>query len=145
MEAEMKKNLVVAAVVAVLGLMMTACGGGSDSTAAAPEPKVVVKTETVTKEVKVPVVPQACKDAISAAEDMGRASHDFAGTASGYPPLIGKAFGAGLKGDVGTAQRILDRMRVLNGELHGEVGQVSEVVDRFNEAKVKCLAGDQQS
>lgn len=144
----------------LFGTAVLAMGVGYTAADGVPDTKTVTKTRTVevpvekrvevkvpvTKEVEVPVTkrvevevtPEACLRAISAAEDMGHQAGEFADITAQYPPLVSRAYDAGLTQDLQKAQQVLDKMDSLLGDLKRVNGQVDEVVADFNQAKVDC-------
>ena len=142
--------------VSIAALVLASAGGagflglGVGYLAADGTPDVETRTVTkevpvekvITKEVEVPVVkevtPEACHEAIAAAEDMGQTSGDFARLTSQYPPLISRAFSAGLTQDVPESERILARMETILGGIKDLNRDVDSIVVRFNTAKAKC-------
>lgn len=119
-------------------------GASGATTAEAPEPEVitetVVETETITEtvEVEVPVVPQECRDALDAADDMLLASADLMDLMSEGFYLAGEAVVAAGSFDYITMEAINDELDILLGE----VDAASAVFDSstYPTARDACLA-----
>jgi hypothetical protein len=130
----MKKVLIVGAVCALLGI-----GVGSAS-GEAPKPETVTKTETVTREVEVEVTPQACLDAIDAAEKVGGITQDFINSASAYPDLVVRAAKAGMNFDAAAIEGITTEIEGLTEDFTGQAKRMRPTVAAFNAAKTDCRA-----
>lgn len=102
-----------------------------------PGPTKEVEVEVV-KEVEVPVVPQACLDAISSAEELGEVAGGAFADMAGWPTLVPLAFEAGLLQDQASADDILKQMDSLNAKHAKSIGEVERVVSDFNSAKAGC-------
>lgn len=97
-----------------------------------------VETKVETKEVTKEVIPQACKDAIQTAREVAANVAFFAETASEYPPLVGRAFEAGLNQDSGEAQSVISKMEELNDDLGKAADTAGPQADAFNKAAEGC-------
>ena len=136
---------------AVAGSTMLVAGSCGVALGAAGEPteRVVTKTvevegptETVTEEVevevKVPITPQACEDAIVTSEDIARQVEVFAEIAARYPIMVAEAYEAGLLNDMVAAEDILERMDTAQKDLNRLNGRMDPLVNRFNQTKTEC-------
>ena len=121
-----------------LGAIIGTSGASSDTTAEPAEviTETVVETETV--EVEVPVVPQECRDALDAADDIILASADLMDLMSEGFYLAGEAVVAAGSFDYITMEAINDEL----GILLGEVDAASAVFDSttYPAARDACLA-----
>lgn len=122
--------------IALSAVALTGCGHVNRS-AEASQPTATVtvtKTTTVTKE----VTPQACRDVLTAFVGYTQIVRRFGLTASGYPPLISDAYGAGISGDPSQAYPVLAKMKRLNAELHQEVADVGPAASRVKTLGHQC-------
>ena len=85
-----------------------------------PDPVVVTKTNTVTvtETQDVPFTPQACIKALDLA------SKGY-GITAGWPPLVAKAYEAGVNMDLAQAQEVLSEGKDLNRQLAALTPQVA--------------------
>lgn len=125
-----------------LGAIIGTSGASSDTTAEPAEviTETVTETETITEtvEVEVPVVPQECRDALDAADDMLLASADLMDLMSEGFYLAGEAVVAAGSFDYITMEAINDELDILLGE----VDAASAVFDTstYPAARDACLA-----
>src|SRR5690606_11846383 len=123
-----------------LGAIIGTSGASSDTTAEPAEviTETVTETETITETVEVEVVPQECRDALDAADDMLLASADLMDLMSDGFYLAGEAVVAAGSFDYITMEAINDEL----GILLGEVDAASAVFDTstYPAARDACLA-----
>lgn len=119
----------------MVALAVTACGSTSAATPTAPVTKTVTKTVTVTK------TPKSCLVAIAAAEKVYGHTGEFVMTASRMPPLIGKAYHAGLVMDNAEAQQVIDKVNTLSNEVKTETTKITADRGTFDRNAALCRAG----
>ncbi len=155
----MKKSTIAVPIVALLVGVGIGSSSGTETepaskegatTAKGAEPKheerVVIKevpSETIVekvveKRIEVKVVPQACLDAIDAARDVARGVVMFTEAAGIYPPLVGRAFQAGVLSDAGEAEEVVDAMQEANAGMDEAAEYTAPVVAAFNKAAGGC-------
>lgn len=101
------------------------------------EKEVPVEVEVVKWKTKE-VAPDACRDAISAAEEVGIAASDFADIMAQYPPLVAKSYSAGLMQNMQKAESVLTTMEGLNEDMDSVLAHTEDAVRDFNSAKAGC-------
>src|SRR5690606_37043556 len=123
-----------------LGAIIGTSGASSDTTAEPAEDitETVTETETITETVEGEVLPQECRDALDAADDMLLASCDLMDLITDGFYLAGEAVRGAGSFDYDTMEAINDEL----GILLGEVDAASAVFDTstYPAARDACLA-----
>lgn len=117
-----RKRIWLKIAVPVTALIIGAMIGGSGK----PAPEVITKTETVTKEVKVPVTPDACAIAFVKAEAVIAAGADTVG-------ILSEGLGMAGSLDVTGLQSLSPRIKE-------QTNKVDELAPEYHSNKVVCLA-----
>lgn len=98
--------------------------------------KTRTETQVQVRKVKVYTVPSACLAALNSADDIQAQAGVFARTAAQYPPLVAKAYKAGVLQDGQQAKDIAARMQGLTGKIEGL--SISEVHEVYTIAASAC-------
>ncbi len=113
-------------------LLLGGCGAAAAPKAAVtvtsePLPAVTVTSDpvTVTKEVKVPVTPQACKDAIDAANAIMSASAEGTDLYSQALNIAAQAVQAAALADWATMDRLTDQLGGVNEKLQKVTAEIN--------------------
>ena len=134
-----------ATVVLMVGVGIGASGSTDDqppSSADLSAPTVTVtKTVTTPGPRMAPGTPQACLDALTAAEALTRDAGDFATTVTAYPDLIRRAALAGATGDTAAIQSITRKIESMSVEIRAETDSVNMHGARFRSTAADCRAG----
>lgn len=104
------------------------------------EPEVI--TETVTEEVEVEVykTPEVCIRALDLAEDSAAISAEFANTSSNLPTLVGQAFEAGATNNLQLGEEVIDKLNGFTADFKDQSGRLGNIVRDYNSASDECRA-----
>lgn len=119
----------------------TALGGSSPAPATAPtsartSAAAVQPAPTVTvTAAPVASVPRACRAALTAADVVNGIAGKGFGVAAQYPPLIPRAFKAGLDQDLSAARGVTAEIKDLNGQMPTGL---PEAMDNYRTLAAQC-------
>lgn len=141
----MKTPVAVGAIAAALLVGVAAGGAATSSDASAPtslaDPTTVSVTKTVQQPVAVEKTPQACLDALDAAEQLTDDSRSFVRAILPYPNLVLKAAKAGMTLDPSKLDEVTATVKTITAEVNGITDDVSGHVDAYNAAAAECRVG----
>lgn len=130
-----------------VGLGFLAAGGEPEPTVKTVTEEVEVPGPTVTeeveveKQVEVATTPQACLDAITAAEQGFTLSGEFAESSVEVSELLFPTLKAGYNRDVAAMERITADVERITADVRSINGRLSDTADQFNAAKAECRGG----
>jgi len=135
-----KKSVTLTAVVAgVLGITLGAAASGET-----PEPEVRTETKTVTEEVEVEVpvevTPQACVDAIAAADEGFIVAGDGFALFGEFADLSSQAVIAASEWDVATLDALTPQIEDVNARLNGLTVELEQ--SDYRALADECLGGE---